>query len=250
MSLVISVKRITLTLGLTVVLINLAAQGARYLRYIWGDEGIPRYLLIFDSGQEQSIPNWYSSFQLLLASILLATIAVAKKERGDRYTHYWSVLSIILLLMSIDEIADTHLLIGGAFGSLLRPLLTFMGFDPSSLYYFWVVPLGLLVLIGLLAYLRFLASLPKNTALLLVTAGIIYVIGALGMEALSGQQILPYGREDWQNVTGIPKIIEGIMSSIEEFLEMLGILVLIYALLSYIRSYVKEATVQVRNGKE
>ncbi len=113
------------------------------------------------------------------------------------------------------------------------------------IHYEWVVPLGVFVFIGLLAYLRFVANLPKKTALLFLLAGTIFVVGALGMEALSGQQILASGGgENWENVTGMPKIVEGIGSSIEEFLEMLAILVLIYALLSYISSYVKELTIQ------
>ena len=43
---------------------------------------------------------------------LLAVVAVAKRQRNDRYSLHWSALSIILLLLSLDEVASIHEAIG------------------------------------------------------------------------------------------------------------------------------------------
>ena len=62
------------------------------------------------------------------------------------------------------------------------------------------------------------------------------------MEVLTANLESIYGGYDNQPVA--VKILAIIQTAIEELLEMLGVVVFIYALLSYISSYLKEATVQ------
>ncbi len=74
-----------------------------------------------------------------------------------------------------------------------------------------------------------------------------------GMEMLSARLISFYG-EDWDYSsayvpTGV-KITVAIQSSVEEFFEMLGILIFVYALLSYLSSSVKQVTMEIHDGSE
>src|SRR5215204_3994875 len=144
---------------IAVLLISLVSFVARVAMYMWGQEGYLQPLRIFDVGEERSIPTWFESIQFLLCSILLAVVAVASKQRNDRYSLHWNVLSIIFLLLSLDEVASIHEAIGQQSERLLHSTT---GLTPSgAISFFWVVPGAVFVIIVLLAYLRFLANLPQ-----------------------------------------------------------------------------------------
>jgi hypothetical protein len=241
-----SAKTVTRVLIVIVLFLTLAGLGAKFLRWILGDEGLLQLLTLFYVNEEAAIPTWYSSSTLLLSSVLLAVIAVAKRRNHDRYTLHWLGLSIIFLFLSMDEVIQVHEALGGA---EIQPLLSnFLGLTPSGfIYHIWVVPGAAVVLVFVLAYLRFLIRLPQETRRLFLVAGTLFVLGALGLEILTARIIYEFGGiESWrENAGAIPQIIAGIITSIEELLEMLGIVVFVYALLSYIRSYMKGLTIRV-----
>src|SRR5215218_7552232 len=185
MVLAIYTKTIVRIMVIAVLLITLAGLAARFAMYMWGQEVFLQSLRIFDVGEERSIPTWFESIQFLLCSILLAVIAATKKQRNDRYILHWSVLSIILLLLSLDEVASIHEAIGQQSERLLHSVT---GFTPSgAIKFFWVVPGAIFVFIVLVAYLRFLADLPRTTRRMFLFAGALFVLGALGLEMLSAQ---------------------------------------------------------------
>jgi len=252
MKLVVSTKRVSLALIVVVVFLTLASLGQHFLDYLWSREGWAQEGLIavplkFNVGEESNVPTWYSSITLLVCSLLLAVIAAAKKAQGDRYTLHWVILSAIFLVMSVDEVAMLH----EALGETVATVLGFVGYSPSGvLYAAWVIPGAIFVFIVALAYLRFLFDLPRRTMLWFFVAGAIFVIGALGLEILSSRLSSLYG---WENLESMPdkvKIVIAVQTAIEELFEMSGVVVFIYALLSYISTYVKEVTVQVRADGE
>jgi len=245
MVLVTSAKSVTRVLIVTVLFLTFAGLGAKALRWVWGDEGLLSLLSLFYVGKEAAIPTWYSSFALLLSSVLLAIIAVAKRKQRNRYTRHWLGLSIVFLFLSMDEVVQVHETLGGA--EVQTFLSGFLGLDAGGLAHsLWVVPGAVLVLIFVLAYLRFLVGLPRETRRLFLVGGGLFVLGALGFETLSGLVVAGYGGiETWANAGAVPKIIFATLTSVEEFLEMLGIVVFIYALLSYISSHMKGLTVRV-----
>ncbi len=258
MVLTIYAKTIVRALIIAVLFITLVSVAARFALYMWGEEGLLQPLRIFDVGEERSIPAWFESLQFLLCSILLAVVAVAKKQRGDRYSLHWSILSIIFLLLSLDEVASIHEAIGQQSEHLLHSAT---GFTPSgAISFFWVVPGAAFTLIVVLAYLRFLAHLPQTTRRLFLFAGALFVLGALGIEMLSAQVLSSSeGIVNWVVSSGsmvdrgsasaIPRLIVGLQTSIEEMFEMLGLTAFVYALLAYIRSYVEDINARVRIDK-
>lgn len=122
---------------------------------------------------ENNLPSTYSSFALLLCGLIIAVIAGVKHKQRDRFAFHWKCLSLIFLYLSIDEAASLHEL--SVF--TLRQLLGAGGF----LYFTWVIPGAIFVIIFVLAYLKFLLSLPTKTRNLFVTAGTIFVGGAIGV---------------------------------------------------------------------
>src|SRR5918995_2641499 len=259
MVLAIYAKTIVRTIIIAVMFITLAGLAARFALYMWGDVRLLEPLRLFNVGDERNIPTWFESILFLLCSILLAVVTVAKKRRNDRYRLHWGVLSIILLLLSLDEVASIHEAIGQQSERLLHSIT---GLTPGgAISFFWVVPGTIFVVVVLLAYLRFLADLPRSTRRLFLFAGALFVLGALGLEMLTAQVMSSSGSiANWvasssggmvgqESASAIPKILKGLQTCVEEMFEMLGLTAFVYALLAYISSYVEDISVRVRIDK-
>jgi hypothetical protein len=176
---------------------------------------------IFNVDYEANIPSFYSFLALLFCSILLGAIAHAKKLDSCRYKYHWKILSFIFFYLFLDEALELHeQLIGPT-----RKLLNATGF----FYYTWVVPMGFLVVIFLLSYSKFLFHLPVSTRKLFVAGCALYLGGAIGTELIGGYLASTRG------IDSLPYLI---LTNIEESCEMLGIVVFIHALISYIKTYV------------
>lgn len=226
----LSPRRTVRLLFFVVLGLTLLCTAGQFCKYFLGHPFLFGLVPVFDLKLEANIPTWYSSFALLLCSLLLAVIASAKKIEGNSYAPHWVVLAFIFLFLSLDETASIH---EGL--NLLRSQLKVSGF----LFYFWVIPYAAFVLIFVLAYLRFLGALPAKTRLLFFLAGSVYVAGAIGMEIMEARYASFYGENMLYNSNSSQSMMYEIMTIVEEFLEMLGVLVFIYALLSYISSYMK-----------
>jgi hypothetical protein len=259
MVLAIYAKMIVRIIVLAVLMITLAGLAARFALYMWGEVEFLQPLRLFDVGEERSIPTWFESILFLLCSTLLAVVAVAKKQRNDRYSLHWGVLSVILLLLSLDEVASIHEAVGEQSERLLNYAT---GITPGgAISFFWVVPGAIFVFIVLLVYLRFLANLPQNTRRLFLFAGALFVLGALGIEMLTAQVVSSSeaisgwiesasgGMIGRGSASAIPTILKGLQTSVEEMFEMLGLTAFVYALLAYISSYVEDVSVRVRIDK-
>ncbi len=96
----------------------------------------------------------------------------------------------------------------------------------GPLYYAWVVPYGLATGVLLLLSWRFIAGLPRVTRRLCIVAGIVYLVGALGMEMIEGWYYTSQGET--------VDIVYVMFGTVEELLEMVGVLVFAYALMHYL----------------
>lgn len=170
---------------------------------------------------ENSIPNWYSTSLMLASAGLLAFIAYAMRSSGNRYTRYWQGLALIFVYLSIDENVSIHNMMDGRVRSALDL--------PGFLHYVWVVPVAILLLIFLAVYRPFLMSLPSNLRRWLIIAGGIYVAGAMGQEMVGGL---------YASVHGTETMTYYLIVTVEEVMEGLGLVIFIYALLSFIREYI------------
>lgn len=209
-------------LALSLLLAHLITQA---LKYFWGHDYQLGFERLFNLDRENNIPSWYSSSALLLCSALLAMIWLAKKQARERYVAHWAALSMIFLALSLDEAASLH----ERAIDPLRQALHATGY----LYYTWVVPGIALVLVIGLCYLPFLAHLPTRTRRLCLLAGSLYVGGAVGVEMLGAQYHSLHGVD---TQAGVDTMAYALIVACEEGLELLGILVFIYALSSYLGS--------------
>ncbi len=177
---------------------------------------------ILNVDNEQSIPAWFSSSLLLLCSVLLAAITIAVKESRGRYVLSWGALSIIFALLSVDETMAMH-------ERLIGPLRSLLGIG-GFFQYAWVIPAGAFVIVFALTYLRFLFDLPMGVRQLFVAAGVLYVSGALGLEMLGGYWAEIHGET---NQSYHANLTYHTLVTVEEFLEMTGAVLFLYALMRY-----------------
>jgi len=212
-------KTITKTLLIIVAVLFAASCVGAFFRYGMGHPQVYGFVPLFDLDAEENIPTYFSSCILLLASALLFLIAIAKKRINDRFTWHWFCLAFIFLYLSIDESASLHEL-------TIEPVRNLTGAG-SVLYFAWVIPAMIGLVILAICYFRFLFSLPPKTRNLFFLAAVLYVGGAIGLE-------LPEGY--WAEKTGGDDFVYWIFVSIEEPLEMLGVVCFIHALLGYLAS--------------
>ncbi len=172
----------------------------------------------FDFNIENSIPTFFSAIMLLVCCILLGIIAVRTKRQKKKRPSYipWFGLSLIFSFLAIDEKTSLH----ERLTVPMRETFEATGF----LHYAWVIPYGFALLVFILAYTKFLLDLPKNTAILFLVSGLIFTIGALGLEMLGGNHAESFGESDLFYYT---------LYTYEELFEMLGIAVFTYTLLRY-----------------
>lgn len=218
MELIFSAKRIARFISLLILGITVANFFFKFIRHLSG-----HYLTgygLLDMDAEQTIPTWYSSSLLLLCAGLLAVIAQIKMKNVAPYRYHWSLLSAIFLGLSVDEAVGLH-------EKAIEPLRE--SFNLTGLLYFsWIIPGIAFLLAFILLYIKFLRHLPKQTQNLFLIGGAIYVLGSIGIEMIGGMF--------WESI-GPYTILYQVVAITEELFEMLGVNIFIYALLSYIFSY-------------
>ena len=217
MEIILKPRKTAGILSIIVLLLTLAHIAGQYSTYYLGYDNIFGLIPQFNLNSEQNIPALFSTLILLLSSILLAIIAYAVKKSCASYFYHWLGLSLIFLFLSMDESLSFH-------ESMTVPLRK--GLNTSGiLFYAWVIPYGIALLILIFLYLKFFISLPAKTRKLFIIAAVVYLLGVIGIELIGGRIDEQIGRH---NATYV------VYSTIEEVLEMGGIVVFIYALMYYI----------------
>lgn len=191
-----------------------------YLRssFFSGSEGVRSFLELFDMDKEMSIPTWYSQFLFVIAALSCFWAGLASKMKKT----WWS-LACVLLYLSIDDGAAIHERLGFISNK-------FIPAEGIFTYSWTAAALVLLVFIGL-AFLRFYLRLPKRTKILFVLALGVFVIGAVGFEMIASYY-------SGVHVKHPPTYI----IALEEFLEIFGITIFIFAVLDHLRLQKDEKT--------
>jgi hypothetical protein len=228
MTLWISPKTLPKILSLIVLSLTTVNIAIQFSIYVLGNDHPAGLARLFILGSHATVPKWFASANLLLSALLLATIAWVKIVEGDAYRRHWSLLAFILCALSLEESAGLHQLTSG-------PLRSALGLDGTGFLHFTWVLIGLIIVpIVALAFCRFLYQLPTKTRSLFLLAAMLYVGGALGMKILRGPYNAAYGVEH---------MTAAMLKTVEEFSQMTGVVVFIYALLSYIAAHLKEVHV-------
>ena len=178
----------------------------------WTPQMQQSFVRLFDLDAEGNIPTWYSSTLLFCASLLLTWNSLIAEKRGDR--RWWAFIASVFLYLSIDEAAVIHEMAIKP----IREVFHTQGF----LYYGWIIPAGICVLIFAIVSFRFWWRLPPRIRWLFALSALIYVGSALGIESIQGDFAQKYGDSSWAyDWAGV----------IEESGEMFGVVLFNYAVL-------------------
>lgn len=163
---------------------------------------------IVDLDEENNLPSWYSGTALFITTVFIWLCAREKRAIEDPWARQWYVLTAGFLFLAIDEIAGLHEM----FNSLVEIN--------------WAIPGGVLAVVIGFAFAPFLIHLHRRTSLLFLLSGAIYVGGAIGVELLAA-----YLKSN--------SLEYHLMTLLEEGMEMLGVLIFLYALLAYMSGHGK-----------
>jgi hypothetical protein len=198
-----------------ILLLNVANAIAVFLYHHRHHHG-GKFFQEFSLDREANVPSWFSSALLLTAAAVLALVALDALARRARWGRHWAGLSVVYVVLSLDETAEIHERIG----SWLRAHLHLHG----PLHYAGVIPMLAVALFVGITYVRFLRALPRRTMLGVLLAAAIYITGAAGVEAASGW---------WAEGHGSKSTALLLVSTVEENLEMFGTLLFILVVLAY-----------------
>ena len=205
-----------LLLGAILILLFANVAGIT-LKYYFDHDYVFGLIPLFDFNNERNIPTLYSFFLLIFSSVLLSIITYKNRAIGREYMA-WAGLAVTFLFLSIDEIYSIH----EEFTVPIRETLGISGL----FFYAWIIPYAISLVFFVVIYSRFLIKLPIKFAILFVTAGSIFVLGAIGFELLGGLQ---------HSVHGDDNITYCILYTFEELFEMLGISLFVFALTTYLK---------------
>lgn len=219
----ISIKKITLVLLAIFSILILGDLTGLTIKYTTGHDSVYGLIDLFDLDHEQNLTTYFSTINLLTASALLFIIANYKKVNNQIFTKNWYALSGIFLYLSVDEGAKLHEL-------LMRPTEYVLGCR-NVFFFAWLVPGIIAMIIFALLFIKFFLHLPKKYKILFFSSAAIFVGGAMGMEMIDGHYASIYGGEN---------VVYELLTSVEEGMEVAGIILFIYTLLSYIKEHIKD----------
>ena len=182
----------------------------------------------FNVGIEQNIPTLYSVLIWTSAAAITGLIAHFEASEKTRFMGRWRALSLIFLFLAFDEGTTFH----EHMGDLTEEYLTPMGWlaPTGYLYFIWVLPYGALVMLLAGLYAPFLDALPSRTKWGLILSAVVFLGGAMGIEMISAAV--------YETKTERHPVSYAVLYSIEEFMEMLGVALLNYFMLDYLKSRV------------
>ena len=231
-------RRILYFLLCGVFLLTLAHVAITWWWYLTGHRPFSVLVRLFHLDLENNLPTWYATALHAAAAIGLFAISCREKARKIPVWKSWRVLSLIFLVLSVDEAASIHEV-------FMMPLKKRFVLD-GPLYFAWVAVY--IPLVGALALylLRWFFSLPSWLRWQSAFAATLFVGGAAGMEMAAGHIVS--GPENVELQRYLKEMPSGVLATpsddssgrrylavmtLEELLEMLGLVVWLYALARY-----------------
>ncbi len=184
-----------------------------------------------DLSEERNLPTYFSTLLLLSAALLTATIGRLVTRDGGADGRSWYALAVVLAGLSYDEFAGIHEKIGEPLDEIF--------IESRILWYGWLLPgIGFVVVVGL-AFLGFIRRLDPRTRKGFLTAGAVFVGGALGVEVIEAWVAWDTGYDHPASISVI---------TVEETMEMAGMILFIGAALAHLQRLSPSLTVGLRPG--
>ena len=223
----IAPQKIVKYLAIGVVFFAVVSTGIQICKYVFDYRD--GWMKLFNLDREFNFPNFYSALMLGFCAGLLKIIAQEKKQKSNRLAGDWQLLSLIFTYLAIDELLSIHEI-------LIIPQVSEALNLPWFLHSMWVIVGIIFVAWFIKRYRYFVRRLPSDSKKHFILAASIYIGGALIMEMVGshlaeaqGQQYLPYA----------------LVATLEEVMEMSGIVTFIYGLLYYLKDLANNIDLQI-----
>jgi len=183
--------------------------------YIVGDPDKFDFIRMFDLDMERNVPTLFSSLILAMSAFCFYLLSISTEETLAKKSRYWLGLSFVFIFLSFDESAKIH----EKLGDFTENYIDASGY----LHYPWVISYGILVLILGLLYMKFFWKMEKKVFISFMLSAFIFLSGAVGFELLGANE---------SSLHGTNSLMYSILYTIEESLEMFGVIYLLWILLS------------------
>lgn len=220
--LLVTPKKIATILSAVVAVLLIANLVCIYLKFVLGKNF--QFIRTFYFNTESNIPSLYSSLAILGCAVVLYQIGSMRTEVEKGRHFNWKILAYVFLFLGVDEFISIH-------ENLTGVTRRAFGDGAGYLHYAWVLPY-VLVFVALFGYMiRFFYRLPIWLTVQFFFAGAVFVSGAVGVEMMCGK---------YEVVNGTTNTLTyALLATVEELLEMVGIILFMHALLRY---YVENIT--------
>lgn len=170
-------------------------------------------LFLFD--RESNFATFFNFSLIIIDVAFLATVAAAAWVTRSAWRWHWAVLCVLFLVLAYDEASTLHEHLNTVAKQFVRA--------EGVLLFPWVIFGAAFVALLGVGYLRFTVALDPAVRKLVILSGVLFVGGAIGVELLGASYA---DRRGLQGSLGYEAI-----ATVEEVLEMSGLIVFGYALL-------------------
>ncbi|MFO1389606.1 hypothetical protein [Cellvibrio sp.] len=221
-----SLRHLPLILTKITIVLVILGTSLQLIKFIGGHGRLFGLVPLLNLNGEHNIPSFFSAFLLSLAAYILGL--TYRLMRKSNQALYWLVLTVGFGFMAVDEAVSLH-------ERLVQPIRDLLGRDQhfGVLYFAWIIPALFIVMVVGLCFVGFLKRLDKSTRNAFMVSALLYLGGAIGMEMVGGWYDEIHGPENLGYV---------LCFTIEETLEMAGVIYFIRALLCYLETQVKVIT--------
>lgn len=171
--------------------------------------GLKEAFRFVDAHLESNGSTWVNASLWLIAAAVAGYVSIhAKLHRRT-----WKFFTAVCIYFSLDETALLH--------ERLNVVFKDFGESLPIATYAWIIPGAIIAALIVVVLLRLVVSLPRLSRNGLFIGGILFVIGALGLDAIGGLSFLASGYSS----------LFVVLATMEEALEMTGVAILIASLL-------------------
>ncbi len=223
-------------LGAAALLVVLLSTAFQAVKYLTGHNELMGLLAFTYVDDEQNLPTLFSVLLLALASLCLVFACVLARKQKSPDSWRWALLALGFLYLAFDEGLSLH----EKLGPMIRAVLGRGEESESSTTYWWIrglVAAGVLMLL----FWGFLRRLPARTRFHFLLGGALYLVGAVVLDILGIK---------WADAHTEHNPTYVLLATVEESLEMAGVIVLIYGVLAYIAESCGEVRFQLGKSGE
>lgn len=211
-------SRVAFFLFVTLLCVLLAHGAGLLMTYALGHGNVLGLVPLFNLATETNVPTFFSTLLLLLNASLFAFVwwTSPRREPGSRV---WLFLAFVFGFLALDEFAMIHEL-------LIEPVRTSL--DTGGLLYFaWLIPYAAAVVVIGASVAPAIWRLGGRFRLLFGLAAALYLGGAMGVEMLGGRY--------YEAQQAVVDLTYRLLQTVEETLELCGLIALVYTLLELLR---------------